>query len=361
MIKTFHKNTKYEVLTPDGFKPFAGVSLMNISPVWRVETATGLFLECTYDHKLFINGEQRTPLSDIRIGDELFTMSGYDKIIKIENTGRTEPVYDLIEVEDGHRFYANKILSSNCKFVTFEETLINAGKLAQLESMPPLYKTGQVRWFAPVSKDCTYVVSLDPSMGTGGDNAAIQVFELPTLKQVAEWQHNRTPVEGQIRILRQICKDIHANGAPEIYWSVENNSLGEAALVVIRDTGEENIPGTMLHDPANRAGGKRKGFTTTNRTKMEACSRLKSMVESGKMKIFSKGLISELKVFVALGNTFQARTGMTDDLVSAALLFCRMAEYIASWDDTSWNVMNTSVADGEHHDDYEQPMPLSVF
>lgn len=248
-----------------------------------------------------------------------------------------------------------------CKFVTFEETLINAGKLAKLESIPPLYKTGQVRWYSPISKDCSYVVSLDPSMGTGGDNAAIQVFELPTLKQVAEWQHNRTPVEGQIRILRQICKDIYANGQPEIYWSVENNSLGEAALVVIRDTGEENIPGTMLHDPANRQGGKRKGFTTTNKTKMEACSRLKSMIESGKLSIFSKSLISELKVFVALGNTFQARSGMTDDLVSATLLFCRMSEYIASWDDTTWGVMNTGVADGERIDDYEQPMPLSVF
>ena len=39
----------------------------------------------------------------------------------------------------------------------------------------------------------TYVVSLDPSLGTGGDYAAIQVFELePTFEQVAEWQHNLT-------------------------------------------------------------------------------------------------------------------------------------------------------------------------
>ena len=28
----------------------------------------------------------------------------------------------------------------------------------------------------------TYVVALDPSMGTGGDNAAIQVFELPSIR-----------------------------------------------------------------------------------------------------------------------------------------------------------------------------------
>ena len=29
--------------------------------------------------------------------------------------------------------------------------------------------------------------------------------------------------------------------ADQIYWTVENNTIGEAALVVIRDTGEESF------------------------------------------------------------------------------------------------------------------------
>ena len=41
-------------------------------------------------------------------------------------------------------------------------------------------------------------------MGTGGDYAAIQVFELPTYKQIAEWRHNTTPIPAQIRILKDI-------------------------------------------------------------------------------------------------------------------------------------------------------------
>ena len=48
----------------------------------------------------------------------------------------------------------------------------------------------------------SYVVALDPSMGTGGDNAAIQVFELPSYEQVAEWQHNTSPVQVQVRPAR---------------------------------------------------------------------------------------------------------------------------------------------------------------
>ena len=79
------------------------------------------------------------------------------------------------------------------------------------------------------------LLHLDPSMGTGGDNAAIQVFELPSYKQVAEWQHNTTAIPGQIRILADMCKYIETETkiSTSIYWSVENNGIGEACLLVI--------------------------------------------------------------------------------------------------------------------------------
>jgi len=244
-----------------------------------------------------------------------------------------------------------------CEFITFEETLINPAKIAQIHPIDPIRKTGQVRWFEPIKKEATYVISLDPSMGTGGDNAAIQVWEMPTLVQVAEWQHNKTIIEGQLEVLRQIGQEIAAVGA-EVYWSVENNTLGEAALVVIRDTGEEHFAGTMLHDPINKVNGKRKGFATTNRSKLEACSKIKSMIESGKMKIRSKNLLSELKVFVARGNTYEARIGHSDDLVMACLLFVRMANFIASWDDLSYEVMNSSLEITHIGDEDNHPMPV---
>jgi hypothetical protein len=42
------------------------------------------------------------------------------------------------------------------------------------------------------------------------------------------------------------------------------------------------------------------------------------------MKIYSKSLISELKNFVAIGSSYEAKPGETDDLVMAALLVTRM-------------------------------------
>mgnify|MGYP000870001826 CR=1 FL=1 len=249
-----------------------------------------------------------------------------------------------------------------CQFITFEETLINPVKLAQLEASQPISKTGQVRWYSKIRPQMTYVVSLDPSMGTGGDNAAIQVLELPSLIQVAEWSSNRAPIEEQVRTMKKVLEEIYEQGKPEIYWSVESNTLGEAALVVIRDTGEENFAGTMLHDPKNRLQGKtgrRAGFVTTNKSKLEACAKLKFLIESGRLKINSKGLLSELKVFVSRGNTFEARVGQTDDLIMAMILAVRMTDYISTWDDQSQNAINSNVS-SEDDTSFDAPMPVFI-
>lgn len=250
-----------------------------------------------------------------------------------------------------------------CKFITYEETLLNSSKMAEINSTPPLKTEAHVRWYSEIDPNKTYVVSLDPSMGTGGDYAAIEVYELPTFKQVAEWQHNKTIIEGQMRVLKQMLSEIQNKGVIDLYWSVETNSLGEAALVVIRDSGEESFPGTMLHDPRRdiSANKRRKGFVTTNRSKLEACSRFKSLIESGKMTIFSESLISECKNFIAKGNSYEARSGSTDDLISATLLFLRMAEYISTWDEDSNRHMTTKIEGYDEDDDEGYAMPVILM
>ena len=197
-------------------------------------------------------------------------------------------------------------------------------------------------------------------MGTGGDNAAIQVFELPSYEQVAEWQHNQTAIPGQIRVLSDICNYIaketgNSNG---VYWSVENNGIGEAALIVINDFGEENIPGLFVSEPIRKGHVRkfRKGFNTTHGTKITACSRLKTMVENDKMLIRSKPLLSELKGFVATGSSYQAKSGIGDDLVSATLLALRMMDVLKDWDPRVYNTFTQA----EQMEDYDAPMPIFV-
>ena len=269
-----------------------------------------------------------------------------DEAWKVEEVGR-------IGEEKFRREYG-------CEFLVFDETLINSLKLAAMEGVSPILNMGQTRWYKKPSPSYTYAVALDPSMGTGGDNAAIQVFELPSYEQVAEWQHNTTAIPGQIRVLADICTYLQqqTNNPNGIYWSVENNGIGEACLLVINDFGEENIPGLFVSEPMRKGHVRkfRKGFNTTHGTKITACSRLKTMIENDKMKLKSKPLISELKGFVATGSSFQAKSGMGDDLVSATLLALRMMAVLKDWDPRIYNTFNQV----DSVEDYEPPMPIFI-
>ena len=53
--------------------------------------------------------------------------------------------------------------------------------------------------------------------------------------------------------------------------------------------------------------------------------------ESGKMKIRSSALISELKTFVASGLSYAAKIGETDDLVMSTVLAVRMMQNLQNY------------------------------
>ena len=247
-----------------------------------------------------------------------------------------------------------------CEFIINDETLIAPIKLLDLQGTDPLYKTGQVRWYKTPIPGRIYVVSLDPSLGTGGDPSAIQIFEANSTEQIGEWRHNKTDIPTQIRILADIVKHIneHVRDPNSIYYSIENNTIGEAALISINEYGEENIPGYFLSDGSvTGSSGRRfrKGFNTTNKSKLSACAKLKAMVESSKMKIHSAPLVSELKTFVAHGTSYAAKPGETDDLVMSTLLAVRMMQQLQSYHTEMDNQMR------DHGDVMIEPMPFIVM
>ena len=149
-----------------------------------------------------------------------------------------------------------------------------------------------------------------------------------------------------------------SNGSSEIYYSIENNTLGEAALVVVQEYGEENFPGTFLSESKKHGNTRahRRGFTTTHKSKLSACAKLKHWVETDKVEIASKNLLRELKTFVARGNSYAAKEGETDDLVMALVLVVRMAQEIVNYEEAAFEYLSDSLDD----DDFIEPMPFSM-
>ena len=224
----------------------------------------------------------------------------------------------------------------NCEFIIDSETLIDSLTLVALSSREPQSRMGQVRWFKQPSKGNTYVVALDPSQGTGGDNAAIQIIEATTFMQIGEWKHNKTPIPEQVKLMSEITAHIaECTQQPDkIYYSYENNGVGEAVRVSLLEWSTDNIVGNFISEPKKLGTSRlaKSGFVTTSTSKNASCSKLKSLLEGRRLTICSMPLISELKTFVASRGSYAAVTGQTDDLVSALLLSVRMIGVIQTFD-----------------------------
>jgi len=243
-----------------------------------------------------------------------------------EQPGRDQKWADEMKAQLGEDRFNREI---GCEFIIADETLINPNTLLMLEGIEPTFRQGQIRWYHKPTKGNIYCVGLDPSLGTGGDPAAIQIFEANTTTQIGEWKHNKTDIPSQIKLLAQINKYIaECTGEPNnIYYSIECNGIGEAAIVSLNEYGESNIPGIFISE----AGKGRKGFNTTNKSKLTSCAKFKTLVESKKMTVNSRSLISELKAFVAHAGSYAAKIGDTDDLIMASLLVTRMLQQLGDY------------------------------
>jgi hypothetical protein len=328
MVDFIKNNENLEILTDNGWESFDGLLVKGAQNILTIRTSSS-HLKCTLDHEIYISRAIKKKAASLKPGDKILCNNKKESVVEIFLSGN-DLVYDILNAGSNHRFFANDILVSNCEFIIADETLINPGTLIDLDGVEPIDKMGQVRWYQKPKSGELYLVGLDPSLGTGGDPAGIQIFSAKSSVQVGEWKHNRTSIPEQIKLLSQICKYIAdiTKEPNSIYYSVENNSVGEAALVSLSEYGESNIPGVFMSEP----GKKRKGFNTTHKSKLAACAKFKTMLESKKLKIYSKSLISELKTFVAREGSYAAKIGETDDLVMSSLLIVRMMQQLGNYD-----------------------------
>ena len=139
--KSYTELGAYEVLTPEGFKPFKGIARTEKDDLVRFTTQTGRALECTYDHQVFLNGEWAMAISAFE-GDSIRTAGGDEVISKIEHHVGGGQVYDLIGVEDTESYYTNGVLSHNCDAVYIDEAAFIERDMEFYESTYPVISSG---------------------------------------------------------------------------------------------------------------------------------------------------------------------------------------------------------------------------
>ena len=110
-----YKNDKFEILTPDGFKPFKGLIVGENNNKIKFTFKDNSFLICTLKHKICISKNIYYFADDFNIGDLVLHKSKkYIEIIKKEYITNNDKVYEFLEIENNHLYYANDILSSQC-------------------------------------------------------------------------------------------------------------------------------------------------------------------------------------------------------------------------------------------------------
>jgi hypothetical protein len=239
-----------------------------------------------------------------------------------------------------------------CEFISSDpllfDTVIMQGITKDVQRVRPYGTINDVIFFSAPLQNATYLLGMDPATGTGEDYTSFVVFDFPSLVQVAEWRSNTLSSVQAYYQLKKILA-IYEKAQSTVYFSVENNGVGEGIIALFE--ADDNPPATA--EFVSEDGAKRKGMTTTGKSKMKACLAVKEMIERNTMTVKSKVLIGEMKQYVRKGNAYAAKIGGTDDLISSVLIVARLLEEIATFEQAAYNKLYVHSYVSEGMDNWE--------
>lgn len=225
--------------------------------------------------------------------------------------------------------YENEFLSNDPLLF---DTIVLANLSHRIDSFKPIGMKDEIVFFKQPQTGGTYLIGVDPATGSGEDFAAIEIYEFPSLEQVAEWRSNTMSSVLTYHQLKKIL-NMFERLQTTVYFSVENNGVGEAIIALYE--ADESPPETA--EFVSEEGQKRKGMTTTGKSKMSACLLMKEMIERGAMTINSAILLREMKMYSRKAGSYAAKPGGTDDSISGSLIVLRMLNEISSYDQTAYD------------------------
>jgi hypothetical protein len=241
-----------------------------------------------------------------------------------------------------------------CQFLTRNETLISPAKLIAMNAYvrPPRFvDRWGCRWYEEIKPSVSYGVLLDPSEGVERDDACVQVWEFPSMRQVAEWNSNQADQPEQSKMLYRIIRRIHKiqhndpdhNGRSNIFYSVECNGIGLGILNALEIEYEYKIPGYLI----DSEGNKMRGIRMTAPIKRNRALDFAALIERNIFLPRSKYLVSQLKTFVRKREgIYCAKDGCKDDIVMSCILMMQLVEELRVQDDDIQDTLMMEVTEG---------------
>ena len=240
-----------------------------------------------------------------------------------------------------------------CEFLSSDNLLIDSLVLQNLskatKDITHQFKMRDVIFWKKPERDKTYLVGVDHATGAGEDFTVIEVIEFPSMVQIAEFRSNTMSSATVYPILKNLLKYLEQTHS-EIYFSIENNGVGEGIIALYE--ADEHPP--EYAEFVSEVGKKKVGMTTTKKTKMRACLDLKEMVEKNTIKLVSPILVAELKEYARKAGSYAARSGSTDDCISAMLIIMRVLKEMASFEQSAFDKLHAVEEDEWSDADYDE-------
>lgn len=323
------KNNIYEVLTPNGFRKFDGLSINKHSSYLKINFIDGTNIECSSKHRFFINECDTIFANELVSGDIVQHQSTKLVVESVDKINTSIDLYDLVNVSSS-RYYTNGILSHNCDcdFLTSGHTVVPVESLKWYNDtyvLDPIQTRGAGNdvwiWkFVDYSKN--YLITADIARGDGSDYSTFHIFDVETLEQVAEYKGKI----GTREFGRMLAAYGHEYNTALIV--PDNKNIGWDTVQELIDIKYPNLYYSFKADPfmdpsIHLAKGydlkNRKdmvpGFTTTPSTRPVIISKIQTYFEQKVPIIHSARLITELYMFKWIDGKPQAQRGFHDDLV----------------------------------------------
>jgi hypothetical protein len=125
--------------------------------------------------------------------------------------------------------------------------------------------------------------------------------------------------------------------------------VGEGILSLIEADEYPSESGELISE----TGAKRRGMTTTGKSKMKACVTIKDMIEKLVLTVKSRVLVEEMKQYIRRGGSYSAKIGGTDDLISALLIIVRIIEELSSFDQNAHNALYSHAFSGDSSTEWD--------
>ena len=244
----------------------------------------------------------------------------------------------------------------DAEFTGTGHTVVEAEELEYIEKnnlLEPIDKGWEAKelwtWQFPIAGK-RYSVLVDTAKGDGGDDSTIQVIDIETSEQVAEFQGQLPPTE-LAKKARLLAIDYN-----EAVIVIESTGIGVATIEAMEQLGYSNL----YREPKSQQQNNdenfdrygylnnyssqnefKTGFAMTWNVRPVAVTNFLTMVRRKEIIIRSRRTFTELKTFIWINGKAQASRGSHDDLIMPLIIYSRIRDHIFVLNNKSYDIRKT--------------------